>query len=230
MSHFVLVPGAWHGAWAWERVVPLLEAADHTAEPLTLSGVGDRADETQVHLATHAEDIAAAVRRAPAGPVVVVSHSYSGIPVLLAVDGLGDEVSRVVHVDSVVAPDGSAFADQSSSWGQRLVATLDAHGGQWPPQLSQLDGQGLSDDDVALIADRTTPHPGATLTEPLHLTRPLSAVPTAYLHCLLDSPEFDDDVRELAESNGWAVEHLDAGHWPMLSEPVMLVEALLRYA
>ena len=47
---------------------------------------------------------------------------------------------------------------------------------------------------------------------------------------LLDSPEFDDDVRELAESNGWAVEHLDAGHWPMLSEPVMLVEALLRYA
>jgi hypothetical protein len=110
------------------------------------------------------------------------------------------------------------------------VATLDTHGGLWPPQLDQLAGQGLSDADIALVSERATAHPGATLTQPLHLNRPLSGVPTAYLHCLLDTPEFDDDLRKLAEGNGWAVEHLEAGHWPMLSEPAMLVEALLRHA
>jgi pimeloyl-ACP methyl ester carboxylesterase len=230
MSHFVLVPGAWHGAWVWDRVVPRLEATGHTAEPLTLPGVGERAGETQVHLATHAEDIARAVRRAPGEPVVVVSHSYSGLPVLQAVDGLGDAVARVVHVDSVVAGNGAAFADPQSVWGQRMLATLEANGGYWPPQLNQLEGQGLADDDIALISQRVTPHPGATLTEPLELRHPLSDVPTAYLHCLLDTPEFDDDLRDLAEANGWTVEHLQAGHWVMLSEPAMLVEALLRYA
>ncbi len=26
MTSFVLVHGAWHGGWCWERVIPLLEA------------------------------------------------------------------------------------------------------------------------------------------------------------------------------------------------------------
>ena len=29
MSTFVLVHGAWHGAWCWDKVVPLLERAGH---------------------------------------------------------------------------------------------------------------------------------------------------------------------------------------------------------
>jgi hypothetical protein len=37
---FVLVHGAWHGAWCWQRVVPLLEAHGHRVEaPLYLSGL-----------------------------------------------------------------------------------------------------------------------------------------------------------------------------------------------
>jgi len=44
---FVLVPGAWLGAWAWRWVVPLLERGGNAAYPLTLTGMGDR-----VHLAT----------------------------------------------------------------------------------------------------------------------------------------------------------------------------------
>jgi pimeloyl-ACP methyl ester carboxylesterase len=231
MSHFVLVPGAWLGAWAWERVVPRLEAAGHSAEPITLSGVADSATSpAEVDLQTHAADVAAAVRRAPQATVVVVSHSYSGVPVLQAVDGLGEAVSSVVHVDSVVCGDGEAFADPDSGWGSRLQGVLDENGGLWPPQLDQLQGQGLSDADIRLIGERATGHPGRSLTQRVHLTRPLSAVPTAYLHCLLDTPELDDDVRVLADTHGWAVEHLDTGHWPMLSEPELLAQALIRHA
>ena len=38
----VLVHGAWHGAWCWERVVPLLEAAGHRAVVVDLPSVSSR--------------------------------------------------------------------------------------------------------------------------------------------------------------------------------------------
>ena len=39
----VLVHGAWHGAWCWQRVLPLLQAQGLAAHAVTLTGVGDRA-------------------------------------------------------------------------------------------------------------------------------------------------------------------------------------------
>ena len=41
MSRFVLVHGAWHGAWCWEKVVPLLAARGHAARAIDLPGHGD---------------------------------------------------------------------------------------------------------------------------------------------------------------------------------------------
>ena len=41
---FVLIHGAWQGAWAWQRVVPLLEAEGHRAVAVDLPGNG--ADDT----------------------------------------------------------------------------------------------------------------------------------------------------------------------------------------
>ena len=37
---FVLVHGAWHGAWCWRRVLPLLRGAGVEAHAVTLTGVG----------------------------------------------------------------------------------------------------------------------------------------------------------------------------------------------
>ena len=40
MSRYVLVHGAWHGSWCWEKVVPLLRQAGHQVESLDLPGHG----------------------------------------------------------------------------------------------------------------------------------------------------------------------------------------------
>ena len=232
MAHFVLVPGAWLGSWAWERVVPLLEEAGHTAHPVTLAGLAERSDGAVggIDLDAHADDIVAAVEAAGAdgGEVVVVSHSYSGMPVLQAVDRLDGHVARVVHIDSAVAENGQAFLD--SDWGQEQRGIIDRAGGVWPPDLDQFEGQGFSDADRDTLSRRCTPQPGATLTQPLHLHRGLGAVPTAYVHCLQDSAELDPDVADLARRHGWQVRDLDSGHWPMLTTPRMLAEALLHAA
>jgi hypothetical protein len=38
MATFVLVHGAWHGAWCWQRVVRLLTRAGHDVFAPTLTG------------------------------------------------------------------------------------------------------------------------------------------------------------------------------------------------
>ena len=43
MADFVLVHGAWHGAWCWKRILPGLWSAGHRAFAVTLTGVGERA-------------------------------------------------------------------------------------------------------------------------------------------------------------------------------------------
>lgn len=43
MTDFVLVHGSWMGAWAWERVLPLLTAAGHGAGAIDLPGYGSGA-------------------------------------------------------------------------------------------------------------------------------------------------------------------------------------------
>src|SRR5690349_14148034 len=43
MATFVLVPGAWLGAWAWDETARALRERGHTAVAVTLTGVADRA-------------------------------------------------------------------------------------------------------------------------------------------------------------------------------------------
>src|SRR5947207_1789767 len=41
----VLVHGAWHGAWCWKKVTPMLRAAGHDVYAVDLSGMGARYNE-----------------------------------------------------------------------------------------------------------------------------------------------------------------------------------------
>ena len=50
---FVLIHGGWHGAWCWQRVVPLLRAAGHAVLAPDLPSMGDdQADPATVTLAS----------------------------------------------------------------------------------------------------------------------------------------------------------------------------------
>jgi pimeloyl-ACP methyl ester carboxylesterase len=49
---FVLVHGAWAGAWIWRKLVPVLREAGHAVYASTATGMGDR-----VHLADPALDL-----------------------------------------------------------------------------------------------------------------------------------------------------------------------------
>jgi len=224
MTEFVLVAGAKLGAWAWEDVVPELRSAGHGAHALTLSGLAEKRG-TPAGLQTHVRDIVDEVERLDLRDVVLVGHSYSGIPVGQAAERIGDRLKRVVYVDASVPADGKSFLWGWDSDGVR--AAIAENGGFWQPfSAEDLQGQGLTDEQVARIVRGATAHPGASLTEPAALTRSPAELPTTYVKCLLDGPEPGDDVAELLKSERWRLVELDTGHWPMFSRPRELARIL----
>lgn len=223
MAEFVLVAGAWLGSWAWDDVVAELRAAGHGAHPVTLAGVAERRGDPAGQ-ATHVQDIVDVVERGDLRDVVVVGHSYSGIPAGQAAERIGDRLTRAVFLDSEVPIDGRSF---TSHWSAERVAELTASG-FWPTATAEdCVGQGLSADQLARFLDGATPHPAASLTEPAVLSRPLGELPATYVKCLLDGETPNPDVLELLESERWELVEMNTGHWPMFSQPAELAKLLV---
>src|SRR6476469_9662525 len=93
MAVFVLVHGAWHGGWCWQKVVPFLEAAGHEVYAPTLTGLAERASELSpdVGLNTHIQH-----------GVVLVGHSYGGMVITGAVDQAPERIAHLVYLDTNV--------------------------------------------------------------------------------------------------------------------------------
>ncbi|MGW7285270.1 alpha/beta fold hydrolase [Streptomyces sp. NPDC054847] len=232
MTDFVLVAGAWLGSSAWEEVVPRLRAAGHGAHAVTLSGLGERRGEPTGRQ-THVRDVVGEVERRDLRDVVLVGHSYAGIPVGQAAERIGDRLTRVVFVDSEVPTDGASFADGWWQGRAAMEAALAENDGFWAP-LTAADyadaGQGLTEEQIGRIVAGSTPHPGASLTDPAVLARPLGELPATYVKCLLDGPEPNATVAALLASERWRLVEMDTGHWPMFSRPHELAELLMRAA
>ncbi|WP_338682544.1 alpha/beta hydrolase [Streptomyces acidiscabies] len=224
MTGFVLVAGAWLGAWAWDEVAAELPSA----HPLTLSGLAEKRD-LPAGQQTHVRDIVEEVERLDLRDVVLVGHSYSGVPVGQAAEQIGERLRRVVFVDANVPVDGKGDLDGwDSDWVREALA---AHGGVWPaPPVEQFVELGLTPEQAARIVAGATPHPGATLTEPAALTGALPDLPATYIKCLLDGEEPLPAVTELLKNPSWDLVRMDSGHWPMFSQPRELARVLREIA
>jgi pimeloyl-ACP methyl ester carboxylesterase len=224
MTHFVLVAGARLGASAWDEVAAELRTAGHQPLPLTLSGLAEKQG-VPAGQQTHVRDIVDEVERLDLREVVLVGHSYAGVPVGQAAERIGDRLARVVFVDSSVPVDGESFL---SGWpSDHVRKEIEKNDGFWPRvSADYYAGQGLTDEQIARIVDQSSPHPGATLTEPAVLARPLGELPATYIKCLLDDEEPTPVVAELLKSERWELVEMDTGHWPMFSRPRELARIL----
>ena len=96
--HIVLVHGAWVGGWEFAPVVPALEGRGFTVETVELPSTGSTDS-----LAADAAAVTEALDRAPA-PVLLVGHSYGGVPVTQA--GTHPAVAGLVYVAAFALDEG----------------------------------------------------------------------------------------------------------------------------
>ncbi len=220
MTTFVLVHGAWHGPWAWERVVPLLHAAGARTLVPDLSTIGDYG------LHDHAAIVAATLDTAPDDELVLVGHSYSGLVVREAADMRPDAVDHLVLVDGWAGADGaSMFSLAPGAFARTIRAAAEARGdGRWIPAPPPA-AFGIADTaDADRLAARLLPQPLRTFTEPTRLRGAVDRIPGTALYCRPQTYPFE----QFGAALGYRTRALDGPHDVMLTDPGTLARTLVE--
>src|SRR5215831_5087087 len=116
MSTYVLVHGAWHGPWCWEKVVPLLKQAGHRVETPDLSGYGQDKTFREITLTTYTKRVCETLD-AQAEPVILVGHSLGGIVITQVAEERPAKIQRLVYLAAVLLQNGETarqFAQMES--------------------------------------------------------------------------------------------------------------------
>jgi pimeloyl-ACP methyl ester carboxylesterase len=233
VSTFVLVHGAWHGGWCWDRVAPLLRAAGHEVHAPTLTGLSERAHllSPQVGLETHVEDVVRLIDVLGLTDVVLVGHSYAGQIVTSVADRRPGAVALRVHLDAFVGEDGESARDLLPETVEHHWAESAAEAGfGWLVPVRKLSVLGVTDPaDVDWLTPKLTAHPWKTYTDPLRLTGAGADVPAAFVECVAWMRVFAAQA-ERARERGWPVHELDTGHEAMVTAPEALAGVLLSLA
>jgi len=225
MTTFALVHGAWHGAWCWERLAPLLRAGGHevVAVDLPCADVGCGA-------AGYARVVVDALAERSVGDdAVVVGHSLGGITIPLV--AAARPVRRLVYLCAAVARPGRPLTEAPAAAlvgaGQRQLedGTL-----VWTPERAvEIFYHDCPPEVATWAVARLRPQALTPLLEPSPLDR-LPDVPATYVLCRDDRITPPDWSRRAAARLGVAPVELPGGHSPFLSRPAALAGALLDAA
>ncbi|MEI7716856.1 MAG: alpha/beta fold hydrolase [Mycobacterium sp.] len=233
MARFVLVAGAWHGAWSWELVIPRLQARGHRAQAAELPGTGsDRTSFAGLDMMAWANSVAGVIASDPE-PVLLVGHSRGGAVISQTAEVVPDAIRRSIYLAAVLLRDGESsldtvsLVDTGAVTAHEFVPTTDGLAIE-PSDAIDLAYRHSGPDVVQRARARVTPEPNFGLFSPLTLTAErYGRVPRAYIECL------DDEVSPIALQRAMQarepcspVHALPTDHSPNYSAPDLLVEAL----
>ena len=232
MAIFVLIPGAWLGAWAWKEVTTHLEKEGHSAHPVTLTGMGER-----VHLATKEvgmetaiQDVLNVIKYNNLDDIVLVGHSFAGKVAAVVADRVSEKVQKVVYVDAFrperVRTPQAAF-NPASEFGPP------PQGGYAIPLTEEIIGR-IGKDVVGSKRDwmmsLATPWPVKLATDPITLSKSYDEVKEAYVFCSLSGDPVDEIIAGKWGKLEGPYKVTETGHWPMITKPEELANDLVSLA
>ena len=237
-SIFVLVHGAWHGAWCWARVLPLLREAGHVAHAVTLTGVGERAHllSPSVGIDTHIQDVIGLIDAEELSNVILVGHSYAGNLITCVADRLQQRspglLKQLVYLDAGIPNPGDSWSTPHTpeTVQKRIEESMASGGLSFPPPDASVFG--LTGADRDWVNRRQTPQPFRLYQEPLHFDAArVAALPRTFIDCTNPPLATIDAARKRVRSEpGWTVLEMATGHDPMVSAPGELAGRLLAIA
>ena len=235
-----MIHGAFAGAWIWEPLTPLLEAAGHTVEAPDLPGHGDdRTPPAEVSLDAYAERICEVLRARPE-PAVLVASSMGGVVATQATPRCPDRVAGIVFVAAFVPQDGQSLVDLTQlpegaddQTQANMVVDGDPPMATVPDEVTRRTAFAACSDEVASWAlPRRQAQPVLPFTQPVELGGfAFEHIPRAYVLCRRDQSIPPPLQRRMLETAGCEpVFELDTDHVPHLSRTAELAELVNRLA
>lgn len=232
MSTFILVHGAWHGAWCWERVASCLLAAGHTVCTPELPGTG----QARITTADYIRTVRTVVEE-QSGTVVLVGHSLGGMVISAVAEQIPDRIDKLIYVTAFLLVDGESVNDLESRVGGSLLTphlslSPDRNTFTVPPanviRQAMYHDTTVADFQHALAYLR--PQPVLPFITPVRVSeKHYGSVPRVYIECLEDRALPLTAQRDMVERTRCErLFSLEAGHAPFFSRYNELAGLLAR--
>lgn len=235
MATFILIHGAWHGGWCWERLAPLLLDAGHHVVTPDLPGMGnDQHTLGSDPLREWADHVATLVERAEA-PVILVGHSRGGVVISEVAERVPDRIHHLVYLTAFLLEPGEALSHVTERYPG--IGPASAIRPAADPTRLDLDRELAapifynltSEVDAQAAARRLSPEPLAALITPVRVTMArFGRVPRAYIEATRDRAISLEMQRAMqARLPCQPVITLESDHSPFYSAVPELAAALL---
>lgn len=226
----VIVHGAWVGGWRWRGVADLLTSRGHKVFTPTLTGMGERAHLTSpaVNLTLHARDVANVIHFERLENILLVGHSYGGMPVSVAA-GLvrPGTIQSILYMDAFCPEDGQSLNDLVPG-PPHLPEKPDDY--LVPPPRANLVGFNTHMDAAARAAyeERRTPQSVYCFTEKARVSAARELIPqkTYVLATGYKNDTFAPVAEKLRKRPGWRVEEMPYTHDLMHVAPVHTADVI----
>jgi len=215
---FVLVHGAWHGGWCWQRVNERLTAQGHRVFAPTLTGVCERShlDSPSVNLSTHIRDVVNEIRWKDLENVVLVGHSYGGMVISGVAEQVASKIASIVYLDAFVPADGQSLVDQGGK--------VDAGPFTAPIPAARF---AVNEADRAWVDSKMTPQSSACFTEKIKLTGAYQRIARKAFIGAKNFKGFATTLEMIRSDPLWKTWVVDCGHDIMIDKPDELTSILV---
>ena len=233
---FVFVPGAYHGAWCFEKLIAGLERRGARAKGVDLPLCPDRVTPVTMEDCMRAMDAAIPEEL---GRVVLCGHSMGGHFISAFAERRPERVAGLVYITATLLPDGCSAFDLPPVEKTRIKPRQQQNEVcKWYPIENQQDFEavwnyfysGADRADVQRAVGLLQPQPFGSISTPNRLTPPrYGAVPRGYVLCTQDPcnrPELQRAMVEAMPCRG--VFELPSGHAPFMTHPEELADILCR--
>ena len=235
MSTYVLIHGAWHGGWCWDKIAPALRNDGHTVLTPDLPGHGDDTTRPEhISLQAYTDRVVELLDRQKE-PVILVGHSMGGLVISQAAELRSDKIRTLVYVCAFLLRNGETLGEVAQRDANALVmpnllvsddgisATLK------PEVIRQTFYTNCSEEDATRAQSKLVPQALAPFAAPLHIAdHNFGRVPRAYVECTQDRAISIGIQREMCARVGCKETFvLETDHSPFLSTPRELSSVLV---
>lgn len=217
---FVIVHGAFGGRHNFKGVDSILSVRNHKVERPCLTGLGERVhlSSPNIGLQTHILDVVNNILYEDIKDIILVGHSYGGMVITGVADSIPNRIKKMIYLDAAIPYDGEAMWSAYGDEAEEAKKWFKAHlkGG-----LIYLD----TDNFKKKHPPKDEGHPYKTFADTIKLDNELvEKIPTSFIYC------GDKYGLKRAKQKGWPIYELGTDHNVQWSNPLGLVDLLVKIA
>jgi pimeloyl-ACP methyl ester carboxylesterase len=231
MSTYVLVHGAWQGAWVWELMKPELESLGHKVVTLDLPGSGQDITPSQdITLDLYVERVIDVINQQNE-KVILVGHSMGGIVITQTAEYIPDKIDKLVYLCAFLPQNGESLRGKSvEEKGPQFSVNENNMTAELVPELIEQTFLNATEDDAIKLAafQRMRPQPLGPFQQEIKISEEkFGSVNRIYIETILDNAiPIDFQSRMNTETPCNKVITMVADHSPFFSKTTELAQHL----